>query len=312
MIETNIREIDVDALQEQVRAEAGRLAVTATPVAAVRQLISAPGRLFGKHRRAASAERPYYRLGDFLIYHDSDFIHQAYWGLLGREPYPEDQSKHLKDLRSGAKTRLEMLGNLRYSPEGRQYGAQVQGLRVRHLANKAFQVPLLGYGFSLASALLRLPRILRLLNLIETTNFSHLSDLRHQIDRELSHLREDLNRQVERFDSLEDAIEPQRAQLDRWREQESAVPDKSVQGPHGGVDGSPAAFRDKADHLGAEVTKRMEETREELLRQIDQFRSEVSQRMEEAMTKSGAASKEKMPASGGGRRARRGSKGDDV
>jgi 2-polyprenyl-3-methyl-5-hydroxy-6-metoxy-1,4-benzoquinol methylase len=96
-------------------------------------------------------------LGDYTNYHDEDFVRHAYHGLLGREPDATGWASNLSTLRSGALTKVQILGRIRYSAEGRRRKAPVQGLLPRFLADQAMRVPVLGYVLKLAVAIARLP-----------------------------------------------------------------------------------------------------------------------------------------------------------
>jgi len=97
------------------------------------------------------------RLGEYTNYHDEDFVRLAYHGLLGREPDATGWASNLSALRSGALTKVQILGRIRYSPEGRRRKAPVAGLLPRFLADQAMRVPVLGYGLKLGVAIARLP-----------------------------------------------------------------------------------------------------------------------------------------------------------
>lgn len=78
-----------------------------------------------------------------LAPHDREFIHTAYQAVLGRAPDPKGEAYYLERLRSGAH-KLDILKQLRRSPEGKAFIPGVAGLdkaiRRHHLSN----LPLLG------------------------------------------------------------------------------------------------------------------------------------------------------------------------
>jgi hypothetical protein len=69
-----------------------------------------------------------YHINDFLKYHDQQFVINAYWGILRRGSDSEGLTYFLKNLRSGKMTKAEVLGRLRYAPEGRAAKGKVSGL----------------------------------------------------------------------------------------------------------------------------------------------------------------------------------------
>ena len=92
--------------------------------------------------------------------HAGAFVRQAYSVLLRRPPDPAGFARHLQMLASGH-SKVEILGNLRWSAEGRDNAVRVAGLLPRYAMAKAMRVPLLGYALEWLIALAGLPRILR-------------------------------------------------------------------------------------------------------------------------------------------------------
>jgi len=103
-------------------------------------------------------------LGDLLPYQDEDFIRNAYRAILKREPDTEALNEWLSRLRSGQLNKIEILGGITRSKEGREGNVKVKGLRLRYLANKSYRVPLAGYFIRLLTGIINLPKIIRALN----------------------------------------------------------------------------------------------------------------------------------------------------
>jgi len=99
-----------------------------------------------------------YTVDDFLVFNDRAFIDAAYRGLVKRQPDTAGAEPYLLRLRRGA-SKLEILGRIRYSPEGRRAGVPVKGLSLRAAYAIAGSIPLLGYVLRWAMALVRLPRL---------------------------------------------------------------------------------------------------------------------------------------------------------
>ncbi|HRD32793.1 MAG TPA: methyltransferase domain-containing protein [Rhodocyclaceae bacterium] len=97
-------------------------------------------------------------LASLLQHHDSQFIVLAYEVLLGRTPDSAGYQHYLAELREGA-AKVDLLGRLRYSVEGRKHGCTVPGLWRAWALQRLYRIPLLG-------------RIVRILSLIW-----HLPDL---------------------------------------------------------------------------------------------------------------------------------------
>ncbi len=101
-----------------------------------------------------------YRLDTFLAYHDEEFITNAYRGILKRHPDPVGRDHYLGALRSGSLSKIEILGRLRLSPEGRSKGVRIQGLFLPFAVQTCYHLPVVGYGARLLVGLVRLPTII--------------------------------------------------------------------------------------------------------------------------------------------------------
>jgi SAM-dependent methyltransferase len=96
-----------------------------------------------------------------LLYSDGEFVRQAYLLVLAREPDPLGGGNFLRLLREGRMSRIEILGSLRYSPEGRRKKIRVDGLFWRFAMNLLYKIPVFGYWLKLAITLLRIPQTLK-------------------------------------------------------------------------------------------------------------------------------------------------------
>jgi SAM-dependent methyltransferase len=84
-----------------------------------------------------------YALQDLLCHQDRDFIHVAYLAVLGRPPDANGFDTYLRLLRSGS-SKLEVIGYLHESPEGRQAGRSIRGLAVHNFMAKLVRLPVIG------------------------------------------------------------------------------------------------------------------------------------------------------------------------
>lgn len=98
----------------------------------------------------------HYALRDLLAYHDAYFVRVAFLSVLQREPDVGGFAHFVDELRSGI-SKVEILGRLRYSAEGRVRGVQVDGLRFRFALQRAYRLPLAGGLLRLAAAIVQLP-----------------------------------------------------------------------------------------------------------------------------------------------------------
>jgi len=100
-------------------------------------------------------------LSALIPYPDEDFIRNAYRAILKREPDADGFNDWLSRLRSGQLNKIEILGGIRRSEEGRQTNVKVKGLRIRYLANRSYKIPGAGYFIRLLTAIMTLPKITR-------------------------------------------------------------------------------------------------------------------------------------------------------
>jgi O-antigen chain-terminating methyltransferase len=102
-----------------------------------------------------------YHVNDLLRYHDRVFVQAAYRAVLKRSPNETEWSRDLNRLRSGDVNKIDLLATLRFSPEGRAKGVQLDGLLVPAMIRRLGQLPLIGYFVRLSIALVRLPKLVR-------------------------------------------------------------------------------------------------------------------------------------------------------
>lgn len=108
-----------------------------------------------------SAKPGGYHLNDFLQFHDRDFIVNAYRGLLLRDPDIPSLNHYLARLRDASQSKAEILGRLRFSPEGRLKGVKVSGLIIPLTATMLYKIPLIGWIIRVIAGILRLPAIIK-------------------------------------------------------------------------------------------------------------------------------------------------------
>jgi O-antigen chain-terminating methyltransferase len=144
---------DIDRILEAIRAEArargakgvvGRYA-DAAPAAAVQ--VVHPG-----------LPQPDLRdVRDFLALPLDIFVDEAYRQVLGRPGDAAGSAYYQRMLLHGRITRVEVLGRLLFSPEGRARGTRVPGIAPAFMFAMLYRVPVAGPLAALAARLLRLP-----------------------------------------------------------------------------------------------------------------------------------------------------------
>ena len=106
-------------------------------------------------------------LPELLELADEAFVVRAYRALLRREPDIAGGHHHLAQLRTGQSTKIEVLGQLRYSREGRQAGVEVRGLWWPYVLQTAYRLPVIGAGLALAALIVRPRRLIARLRKLE-------------------------------------------------------------------------------------------------------------------------------------------------
>ena len=102
-----------------------------------------------------------YHVSELLKFSDRQFVQNAYRAILKR-PADEDGMQRLLDgLRSGYLNKIDVLGQLRYSTEGREKGVEIDGLRFTAVSRKLYRLPIIGYFINLIVALGRLPSMVQ-------------------------------------------------------------------------------------------------------------------------------------------------------
>jgi SAM-dependent methyltransferase len=137
-------------------------------------------------------------LAGLIALRDREFVEGAYRVILGRKPGPESLEEHLRQLREGRLSKIDIVGDLRYSPEGQTRAAPLAGLGRRYALRRIGRLPYIGWVYRWAMAVARLPLLLQV--------------ARSQHARtEQSELREELVQR--RVDRLQDAYDDTRAEL---------------------------------------------------------------------------------------------------
>ena len=119
-------------------------------------------------------QKSFYTLGELLQFRDKHFIRNAFLTLLHREPDSSGLQHYLIKLREGALTKVDILGRLHYSREGRLINTKIKGLLAPFIIQSAYHIPVLGNLMAVASLLLRSSALIRRLRAMEAQN-----DYRH-------------------------------------------------------------------------------------------------------------------------------------
>ena len=100
-------------------------------------------------------------LDGFTAQRDATFVRVAYRVLLKREADPAGLEHYLRQLRSGALDKVDILGELRYSAEGQKQPVEIPGLEWRYRLRRAGRRRGIGWLIRWTTAVLRLPAFAR-------------------------------------------------------------------------------------------------------------------------------------------------------
>lgn len=154
-----------------------------------------------------------YTLGELLDRHDEDFLRTAYQAILGRRPDDNGVKAYLSGLRTGRLSKIDILGRLRFSPEGRERKIAVRGLLPVWLAHTAYRIPVLGDVLAWGMTLLRLPRLVRQWSRFENFVMFQQGQQNTQINAVLTQLETELRQTRQRLAACEAQLQQQNREI---------------------------------------------------------------------------------------------------
>jgi hypothetical protein len=122
-----------------------------------------------------------YDVSELLIEYDEDFIRTAYLAVLKRDVDATGLKDRLTLLRQGKVSRIEILGRLRFSPEGKKHSITVRNLLFLFLLQRMRDTPVIGIVFSYLKGLYLLGNIDRA---VEKLNGSLAAYSNRSVDRD--------------------------------------------------------------------------------------------------------------------------------
>lgn len=175
---------DVEATMKRVHEEVSR---RHGPVAAHLQIAGAAWR--GELMQLPFKEA--YDLADLLTYSDTSFVHNAYQAVLRRAPDSDGLTHYLERLRAGQLSKVEVLGELRWSAEGLARSVHIDGLLVPYKLHGWRRKRIIGPVIGWLHAFARLPQLAVRPSLMEgalaheiTVLGAHSSGLLNQLEAE--------------------------------------------------------------------------------------------------------------------------------
>jgi ubiquinone/menaquinone biosynthesis C-methylase UbiE len=154
-----------------------------------------------------------YGIGELTGEHYTAFVDRAFRALLKRPPDEPGLEAQVRILAAGG-TKAEVLGNLRYSPEGRHIGTRVRGLLPRYALAKLARVPVVGYGMDWLLTLAGLPLLLRHQRAADTRNAAQFLDAQAHAGR----VADDLRATAARLDGVRGELGGTNTRLDGIRD----------------------------------------------------------------------------------------------
>ena len=192
MIEMDVPEISVEVIKEKIAQEVKRYQATMPSPSRDNDFCFSPcpdlSQWFAPPANEELPLQDEYRLEQLLAFHDTAFIQNAYTALLRRPPDTQGNAVYLERLRNGSLTKVDILGRLRYSREGRTKKIPVRGLTFKFFLRTAAGIPVAGHLLQMVIAILHLPAILKSIRALENRLHIHIHDTKTQIQRNREHL----------------------------------------------------------------------------------------------------------------------------
>ena len=133
-----------------------------------------------------------YEYADFTIYHDIEFIQNLYIALLKRQADDDGLDYYLSLLRSGEKTKTEIISLIRTSKEAKQKNVKLLGFEKRLILTKINTLPFVSYIAKTFQFLLFIPKYLKRLNQLESNLFYINATLQNNLSLVKSTLQTDI------------------------------------------------------------------------------------------------------------------------
>jgi len=120
------------------------------------------------HKRdAAFVFKDIYEYPDFTKYHDKEFVVYVYRALLRREADQNGLEYYLNLLRTGQKSKTEIISIIRYSKEGKETNTKLLGSKKRYLYTVLSSLPVVGYILKTFVFFVKIPKYLQRMNILE-------------------------------------------------------------------------------------------------------------------------------------------------
>jgi len=138
-----------------------------------------------KEQFEADLAKETYEMEDFLKYHDKDFIYFAYKAILKREPDPSGYNNYLFKLRNGELDKVDIVVSLCKSAEGRAKGTKVKNINFYYVKCGIKRIPVISYFLKWLNLFLKLPKVIKNLEVENKYYYGNLRDHWEKISREV-------------------------------------------------------------------------------------------------------------------------------
>jgi len=138
-----------------------------------------------KEQFEADLAKETYEMEDFLKYHDKDFIYFAYKAILKREPDPSGYNNYLFKLRNGELDKVDIVVSLCKSLEGRAKGTKVKNINFYYVKCGIKRIPVISYFLKWLNLFLKLPKVIKNLEVENKYYYGNLRDYLEKISREV-------------------------------------------------------------------------------------------------------------------------------
>jgi len=208
MLEMNTPEISIDKIMKRIKEEVECHQESSSRQTNIDFSFSPPPPVSTRTTFSTAnplAHQEGYNMAELLKYQDLDFIHNAYTAVLRRPPDIQGGALYLEKLHNGTLSKIEILGRLRYSREGRGKKVLVKGLMLRFFFRTLQGIPLLGRMIQTLTGIVNLPTVLKNIQTLESSLYANnriareeAEQLRAYIIRLSNHI-EDLQEKITQY-----------------------------------------------------------------------------------------------------------------
>ena len=131
-----------------------------------------------KKKRVLKVDKPIYTIEDFTKYHDREFLENIYKKVLLRDIDQDGLEARLKLLRSGKRSKTEILSSIRFSKEGRDKNIPILGIKKRFILTILNRIPIISFFIKL----FMLPRFIERVNRFEANYFLNLKEQNSKVE----------------------------------------------------------------------------------------------------------------------------------